>query len=484
MNSKTKTGLQILETALILGVLGDALLRVETWGLNLLLWIVALVMGLVGLTLRRRREFWTKQTIALHVAVIFFAALFVWRDSATLQTLDVLLILSILSILTLPALDIKPQISGFLHYFAGALYSSFSAIVAPFVLIFGDIEWAKIPQNGFTKHLAAILRGLAIAAPILFVFGLLFMAADAVFEGIVKNTLHIEGGVLFSHFLLFGFLTWISAGYLRGAIGESLLTTLGTNPSTNAQQSLGLNDVKVDENAVKANPNQVLNKDETSEWSSFFTLGAVEMSIVLGLVNALFLGFVIIQIRYFFGGMELVQATENFKLSDYARRGFGEIVTVAALMLPILLVTHWLLRKDNKLNEKLFRVFALVNIGLLFVMMYSALQRMLLYTSDLGYGLSELRIYTTAFMLWLAIVFVWFGLTVLRGQTHRFAWGAMWTAFLVVASLHVLNPDNLIVRTNVKLSQQGRTFDARYLTNLSDDAVPALTEALPTLSFD
>jgi hypothetical protein len=35
--------------------------------------------------------------------------------------------------------------------------------------------------------------------------------------------------------------------------------------------------------------------------------------------------------------MELVQNTPDFKLAEYARRGFGELVTVAALVLPILL---------------------------------------------------------------------------------------------------------------------------------------------------
>jgi hypothetical protein len=96
-----------------------------------------------------------------------------------------------------------------------------------------------------------------------------------------------------------------------------------------------------------------------------------------------------------------------------------------------------------------------------------------------------MRLYPTAFMLWLALVFLWFGLTVLRGQSKFFAWGALWTALLVIGGLHVLNPDDLIVRHNVKLMQQGRSFDADYNSySLSDDAVPALTEFLPEMSFE
>jgi hypothetical protein len=117
--------------------------------------------------------------------------------------------------------------------------------------------------------------------------------------------------------------------------------------------------------------------------------------------------------------------------------------------------------------------------------MFSAVQRMLLYTGNLGYGLTAMRLYPTAFMLWLALVFLWFGATVLRGQPKFFAWGALWTALLVVGGLHVLNPDDLIVRHNAKLMQQGRQFDAGYNSySLSEDAVPALTEFLPEMSFE
>jgi hypothetical protein len=216
-----------------------------------------------------------------------------------------------------------------------------------------------------------------------------------------------------------------------------------------------------------------------------FTLGAIEISIVLGLINLLFLGFVLVQLPYLFGGMDLVQNTPDFKLAEYARRGFGELVAVAALVLPILLASHWLLRRDAPVNEKIYRVLAGMNIALLFVIMISATQRLLLLTGNLGYGLTTVRFYPIVFMIWLALVFVWFALTVLlRGAREQFAWGALWSAFFVVGTLHVLNPDDFIVRMNVRLMREGRAFDIQYSSSLSDDAVPALLEAMPTISFE
>ena len=204
--------------------------------------------------------------------------------------------------------------------------------------------------------------------------------------------------------------------------------------------------------------------------------------IILGLVDLLFLGFVIIQVQYLFGGMDLVQNTPDFKLADYARRGFGELVAVAALVLPILLISHWLLRRDAGPAEKIFKVLAGIQIALLFVIMASAVQRLLLLTGELGYGLTTVRFYPMMFMIWLAVVFGWFALTVLRNRRNHFAWGALWSAMVILGMTNLMNPDSFIVRTNVDLMQQGREFDPHYNASLSDDAVPVLLEALPLMN--
>jgi hypothetical protein len=205
-----------------------------------------------------------------------------------------------------------------------------------------------------------------------------------------------------------------------------------------------------------------------------FTLGTVEVGVILGLMNLLFLSFVIVQVPYLFGGMDLVQNTPDFKLAEYARRGFGELVAVSALVLPVLLIGQWLIRKENPFDQKLFRVLTVIQIALLFVIMASAVQRLVLLTGNLGYGMTTVRLYPLIFMGWLAIVFVWFALTVLRGSRQYFAWGALWSAFLILGATHVLNPDEFIVKTNIALMEQGREFDASYNSRLSDDGLPAL----------
>lgn len=520
MNEKTKTGLEILQAAVLLGVLGDVLLRQTPWGLNAFLFVAALSAAMIMLWRRRKTEFMTKSNIALHGALVFFGAMFLWRDSEELKVFDTLAILAILAVLSLPALKITPAISGFFHYGLGFVWSGINAALSLLFLVFGDISWKTIPQNGWTKHLVSVLRGLAIAAPIVLIFGALFVAADAVFQGIVENTLNIQPDEIVSHVFLFGFFAWITAGYLRGSttnnfVGENLSKVMPLPLEKASASSIGVTRIK--EESEKNSQIEESNKegrwkesadldisDDTKKieeikeekksrtWQNFdnsilprfFTLGAIEVSIVLGLINLLFLSFVVVQIPYLFGGFELVQNTPDFKLADYARRGFGELVTVAALVLPILLVSHWLLRKDKPINGKIYKVLAGVQIALLFVIMASAAQRLLILTGNLGYGLTTIRFYPMVVMIWLAIVFGWFAMTVLRGARQNFAWGALWSALMILGVLHFVNPDDYIARTNINLMKQGRDFDGEYNSNLSDDAVPVLLENIGSMSFE
>lgn len=495
MNEKTKTGLVILESAILLGVLGDLLLRVDYPGLNILLCVLGLSAALIMLVMRRKPEFWNKEKTMLHIALVFFSMCFAWRDSEQLLVADFLIMMTILAILTLPALKVKIHLAGVSHYAIGWIWSGLSVAFAPLFLVFGDIKWTKIPQTGWTKHLIAVLRGLAIVAPILLIFTALFMAADAVFQGIIEKTFRISPDILFSHLVLIGFISWVTAGYFRGSLFDGFgaenevekitLDEIGeikTQPLSVTHTSEQPNEAPKETPKEEPKKTWTLGNFDNSILPNWATLGAIEICIVLGLINLLFLSFVIVQIPYLFGGFELVQQTDGLKLADYARRGFGELVTVAALVLPILLTSHWLLRKDNAKNEFLFRILAGIQIMLLFVIMASAAQRLLVLTGNLGYGLSTVRFYPMVFMMWLTLVFLWFGVTVLRGVRANFAWGAFWLAAFMLASLHFFNPDDFIARTNIRLMQEGRTFDGYYHTKLSADAYPILMESFPLMN--
>lgn len=471
MNYKTKLGLEILQAALVLAILGDKLLRVTPWGVNVLLWVGALVGVIFFLAWRWRRGALGKEGAWLYAPVLLGAAAFTWRDSDTLKALDILAILTGLGLAAWYARGNKIARAGVSNYALGLLTTGFGAWFEGFTLLFSDIAWRDIPRTGWTKHALAILRGLVIGVPLLLIFGALLTAADAVFAGLVKNTLKFETSDLINHAFFIGLLGWLCLGFLRGALlGQPFFEVKDPLMPAPPQMPTLI--------TAQPTPPPTVNKASALRPS----LGVVEVGMVIGLLNLLFASFVLVQVRYFFGGNELVQTTTDLTYSEYARRGFFELVTVATLLLPLLLAAHWLLRVEKSWHEILFRILAGVQIVLLFVIMASAWRRMRLYQS--WYGQTELRLYTTMFMLWLALVFVWFGLTVLRGQRQQFAAGALALAFTVLGGLHLLNPDAVIARQNLVHAQHGFYFDADYATSLSADAVPVLVNGWGTLNRD
>ncbi len=529
MTDRTKTGLEVLQAAFLIGILGNVLLRETPWGLNAFLFVTAFVAAMVMITIRHRPERLTAQNIALSAAMIFLSAMFLWRDSIQLRTIDTIAIIILMGVLILPSIKVTAKIGGVFHYVIGAFWAGLNSVFAPAVLLSTDVKWNSIPKLGWSRHLISVVRGILIALPLILIFGALFAAADAAYANMIERVFNIAPETFFSHILLTCVFFWLTAGYYRGillgglapepvvptpesasakeaaktsnlSIFEQVRAEEGARPETLPDNASILEHINksdppnADSAELKENKAETPRAEKkTWQWQNIdnsllpqaFTLGVVETSVVLGLMNLLFLSFVIMQVPYLFGGMELVQNTPDFKLAEYARRGFGELVAVTVLVLPILLASHWLLRKENPLNEKIYRVFAGIQIVLLFVIMASAMQRLFLLTGPLGYGLTTVRFYPMVVMIWFAIVFVWFGLTVLRGARQYFAWGALWSALFVLVGVHVLNPDDFIVRTNTALMKQGREFDAHYnSTELSDDAIPAVLETMFLLNTE
>ena len=442
MNRSTRLALVVLAIAAGFGVLGDALLRATPWGVNVVVWIAPLVAALFalargwGIGLRGGGRW-------LALPALFFALSFAWRASFTLNALNLMALLVALGLVAVRARAGRILVAGVTEYVQGVAAAAVASIAGAFQLVLGDIRWLDLPRSAWSKRAVAIGRGLAVALPLLLVFGSLFAAADAVFEDYLLRLFDWDIDAILTHSVFIGFWAMLAGGFLRQALwGRDWIAAPG------AERPAG-------------------------------RLGRVEVGTVLGMLNALFLAFVLVQLRYFFGGRDIVESSVGLSYAEYARRGFFELVTVAALALPTLLAVHALLPAGDVAAERLFRYLSGALIALLFVIMASAVQRMLLYQDE--FGLTELRLYTTAFMAWLAIIFMWFLATVLRGRRDRFAFGALASGFAVIVALHALNPDALIVRVNTARAGAPRPLDARYLTGLSADAVPALVEALPSL---
>ena len=85
MTDRTKTGLEVLQAAFLIGILGNLLLRETPWGLNAFLFVTVFVAAMAMITIRRRPERLTAQNIALSSAMILLSAMFLWRDRSSFE---------------------------------------------------------------------------------------------------------------------------------------------------------------------------------------------------------------------------------------------------------------------------------------------------------------------------------------------------------------------------------------------------------------
>ncbi len=311
--------------------------------------------------------------------------------------------------------------------------------------------WRRaVGEKGSRSRGAAVLRGVLLALPALAVFTALLASADLIFGQWVELA-----------------FSWLDLEWLMEALGRLIfalivaLFSLGAIVSAllRAQRRPGLGEEKP---LIKP------------------FIGFIESAIVLGAVDVLFLLFVLVQFRYFFGG-EANISLAGYTYSEYARRGFGELVTVAALSLGLILMLGYVGRREGHQKRAFFGLSAL-QVALVGVMLISALERLLLYEN--AYGFTRLRTYTHVFIPWLALLLVSFLLMLYLGQLRRFAPAAVLAVLGFTLTLGLLNVDAFIARQNIRRYETGGGIDVPYLASLSTDALPLLVELARRAELD
>lgn len=503
MNNRTVSDLRIIKSAFALGVVGNVLLRESSLGVNVSLSVAALIAALLAFASRAEKRN-ANDKAGLNVehtgrgltrdarrwllpATFAFAVCIAWRDSSVLKMLDVVAVCVLLALVVLDNRSVRVRVAGVFDYARGVVEAAFETWFGGVPLLLNDVKWSEVGQGrqtAWARYGKATARGLMLALPVVVVFAGLLMAADRVFSELVGDAFGFDGGRAASHVFLTLLFAWLAAGFMRAVfLSDGLVsaTPKVATPNTATAIDATTEAASLSGATSAAHAEDDGTQTESTSARSWFRLGTIEVGIMLGALNALFLSFVLIQLRYLFGGSTRVLNTAGLTYAEYARHGFFELVWVAALTLALLLVVHHLLAKKDKLTVTVFRVFSGSLVALVMVVMWSAMVRMRLYQSE--YGLTELRLYTTAFMVWIGVTLLWFAWSVLmRDARRRFAVGAFASLLMTLMTLHAINPDRLIVRANIAQATADHAFDADYaLTALSLDAAPELIDNLRRL---
>lgn len=292
-----------------------------------------------------------------------------------------------------------------------------------------------------------LLRGLLFALPILICFGSLLAAGDLVFKERLGDFLDLDN---FSENVFRGILILFYAYVLAGVLIHAALKS----------------------------------KDEhlAGEVKSFVKpfLGFAESAVILGSVSILFLGFVIVQFQYFFGG-ETNIGVEGYTYSQYARRGFNELVTVAFFSLVLIFGLSSITRRESEGQRRAYSMLNVILAIFVLIILVSAYQRISLAID--WHGFSRLRLYPRIFLIWLGLLFVTVVFLEFVRKESYFAFAAVLASTGFVVSLALVNIDAAIIKRNVPRVLQGKNLNVAHLASLSSDAVPALADEFYSSSY-
>ncbi len=287
---------------------------------------------------------------------------------------------------------------------------------------------ATRPLRGEQARVRAIARGVALAAPILVVLGLLLASGDAVFAS------------LFSLDLDLGDVAGHVGGVVAGAFvfGAILLRSHTTGPV----RATGL-----------ARP-----------------IGPTEAGVVLGAIAALYGAYVVTQLVVLTGGAQHILETADLTRAEYARAGFFQLLWAAGLTLVVLLgLRSVTVRSDGPVRTRL-TALSLSVILLTLGLVVSSLVRLALYND--AFGLTMLRLSSMVFAGWVGLVLVLVGANfVASGLRGWLPVAVAASALLVLVAVNGWNPEAFVARHNLTTTNPVG-IDYAYLDTLTADAAP------------
>ncbi len=438
---------RIIAGGALCGLAGDLMFSEQApGGVGLAAYLLLLAAAIGGLSPAAVRDL-PLRVSGLLAAAATFALLMVIRSSEALTVFNTMAALTFITVAS--ALSKPGSMLSITHArvrdLLGLIPTGFveTATGAPRFLL-GDARAAFYTADGSSRSALAIAvtRAVALATAVTILFGILLSGGDPVFRSLVAwpdswRLLDVP-----AHIVRFGFFAWPVLGLMWST----------TRPVRTESDDLLANGI---------------------------TLNRLDVVSTLGALNALFGIYLLLQLRVLFGGSEYVLATTGLTLAQYARDGFFALTFAAVLVLGVLLGLNALLREDRLGAWHISRRMSASLVVMVGLMLVSATTRMLLYVQS--FGISIDRVIALAVMTWVALVGGWFLLTVLRERSSRFAIGAIVAGSATLIALNVINPEAVVVRSQMHRSSTTGTFDTQYVQReIGSDGVPALIDALRT----
>lgn len=321
--------------------------------------------------------------------------------------------------------------------------------------------------NRRSKGVLNALLGILISLPVLIIVVSLLMNADAAFE-------HLVGSIRIS--ISEDILEYIVQIVMGIPVACYLFGLIYGNLHNRHTEHITLASIEKAGRALRFVP-------------------GITVYSALTVLNGVFLIFFLSQTSYLFSAFR-DQLPEAMTYAEYARRGFFELCAVAGINLCVITAAHLLTNRGGasmngragsvtgeeivgatasgeKVGSESPKVLKAETIALCvftILLIATAMSKMILYINY--YGLTQLRVYTTWFMLVLTILFIIIGLR----QFKRFNGTKVAVISFIICFLLLCyaNVDGIIAKYNIDRYLEGslENLDVMALGQLSDAAVP------------
>lgn len=172
---------------------------------------------------------------------------------------------------------------------------------------------------------------------------------------------------------------------------------------------------------------------------------------------------------------------KTLNYSRFARNGFFELCAIAVINLGVIvLMQTFSRRKENDVKPLALRVYTVMISLFTLLIIATAITKMLMYIGE--YGMTLMRVYTSWFMVLLAVIFV---LIIVLQVRDYVIWRALFAAFTVMFALLCFgNFEGMIARYNISAYRSGmpEELDVSVLSDLGYSAAAPAAELLESTS--
>ena len=313
----------------------------------------------------------------------------------------------------------------------GILYSALSTISNTWTAVRSLFSNA----NGEKKNVGKIFIGLACALPVLCVVVPLLIMSDDAFKGMMSDIFTDSGEMIIKAFLglfLSGFV--VSYGF-----------------------------------SLKSKRFSKISKKEFAGVENIYVIS------FLSAIAVAYLMYLFSQLAYFFSAFSGFLPNGEITYAEYARKGFFEMCVIALINLGLVFLALLISKKNNgKVSHGIKALTTFIAIFTLMIIS-TAISKMVMYIDN--YGMTEKRVTTSAFMIFLGIVFI---SVIMRIYIRKI--NIVKTALLVggviVLLLGTVNVNNICASYNYESYKSGKlkTIDVNALYELGDEGIPYIVK--------